>query len=108
MYIVMVATECAPVAQAGGLGDVCSASAGRLKFAVMRSKSFCRSTDLWVPWYGGAVHCSVWFGYVHGRKCYFIEPHSQDHFFNRASYYGFPDSLSHTVHARLSRKLSRS
>jgi starch synthase len=47
--------------------------------------------DLWVPWFGGAIRCSVYFGFVHGRKCFFIEPHSQDNFFNRSAYYGFPD-----------------
>ena len=28
---------------------------------------------------------------MHGRKCFFIEPHSQDNFFNRGTYYGFTD-----------------
>jgi starch synthase len=50
--------------------------------------------DLWVPWAGGAVHCTVWFGYVHGRKCYFIEPHSSDGFFERNSYYGDDDDVT--------------
>jgi starch synthase len=49
--------------------------------------------DLWVPWYDGAVHCTVYFGFVHDRKCFFIEPHSQDNFFNRGSVYGFPDDV---------------
>jgi starch synthase len=49
--------------------------------------------DLWVPWYDGAIHCTVYFGFVHGRKCFFIEPHSQDNFFNRGSIYGFPDDV---------------
>jgi starch synthase len=35
-----------------------------------------------VPWYGG-VHCTVHCGWVHGRLCFFIEPHSQDMFFDR-------------------------
>jgi len=42
-----------------------------------------------VPWYSSAIHCTVWFGFVHGRKCYFIDPHSQDNFFKRGSYYGY-------------------
>lgn len=107
MYIVMVATECAPVAQAGGLGDVVFGLSREVEIRghaveIILPKYDCMRydhiwglrvtmADLWVPWYGGAVHCSVWFGYVHGRKCFFIEPHSQDHFFNRAAYYGFPD-----------------
>ena len=36
-----------------------------------------------MPWYSGSVHCTVYFGFVHGRKCFFIEPHSPDQFFNR-------------------------
>ena len=43
--------------------------------------------DLWVPWYSGAIHCTVWFGFIHGRRCFFIEPHSRDNFFNRGHYY---------------------
>jgi starch synthase len=107
MYVVMVATECAPVAQAGGLGDVVFGLSREVEIRghaveIILPKYDCMRYDqiwglqvvvanLWVPWYGGAVHCSVWFGMVHGRKCFFIEPHSQDHFFDRATYYGFPD-----------------
>jgi starch synthase len=47
--------------------------------------------DLWVPWYGGPIHCSVWFGFVNGRKCFFIEPHSNENFFSRRAYYGCAD-----------------
>ncbi|HEY3233259.1 MAG TPA: glycogen synthase, partial [Polyangiaceae bacterium] len=32
-----------------------------------------------------------WFGWVHGRKCFFIEPHSNDGFFSRGTFYGFAD-----------------
>ena len=35
----------------------------------------------------------MYFGFVHGRKCFFIEPHSQDNFFNRGSVYGFKDDV---------------
>jgi starch synthase len=107
MYIVMVATECAPAAQAGGLGDVVFGLSREVelrghgveiilpKYDCMRYDQIwglqVTQQDLWVPWYGGAIHCTVWFGFVHGRKCFFIEPHSQDQFFNRGAYYGFPD-----------------
>ena len=47
--------------------------------------------DLWVPWYGGAVRCTVWFGYANGRKCFFIEPHSAADFFGRDRLYGYWD-----------------
>ena len=39
---------------------------------------------LWVPWFTAAVHCTVWFGWVDGRKCFYIEPHSEDRLFERA------------------------
>jgi starch synthase len=44
-----------------------------------------------VPWDGGAIQCTVWFGFVHGNKCFFIEPHSTQAFFDRGTYYGFWD-----------------
>jgi starch synthase len=49
--------------------------------------------DLWVPWYEGAIHCTVYFGFVYDRRCFFIEPHSNDNFFNRGSIYGFNDDV---------------
>ncbi|HME20126.1 MAG TPA: glycogen/starch synthase, partial [Acetobacteraceae bacterium] len=104
MYIVMVSSECAPVAHAGGLGDVVYGLSRELenrgqaveiilpKYDCLRYDLIQNLTldyrDLWVPWYNGAVHCSVWFGFVQGRRCYFIEPHSQDNFFARASING--------------------
>ncbi len=107
MYIVMVASECAPVAKVGGLGDVVFGLSRELeirgnaveiilpKYDCMRYDHIWGLTvsyrDLWVPWFNYRVHCTVYFGFVHGRKCYFIEPHSGDNFFNRGSYYGFPD-----------------
>ncbi len=47
--------------------------------------------DLWVPFYDHRVNCSVFFGFVHGRKCFFIDPHSHRNFFNRGIYYGHHD-----------------
>ena len=107
MYIVQVATECAPVAKVGGLGDVVYGLSRELQnrihwVEVILPKYDCMRydqiwglekiyNDLWVPWYGGAIHCSVWAGHVHGLRCIFIEPHSQDNFFGRREYYGYPD-----------------
>lgn len=107
MYVVMVAPECAPVAQAGGLGEVVFGLSRELeirgnaveiiipRYRNMRYDQvhgLCVSyQDLWVPWFSGAVHCTVWFGFVHGRKCYFIEPHSADGFFDRGNFYGDGD-----------------
>jgi starch synthase len=107
MYIVVVATECAPAAQAGGLGDVVFGLSREMELRghaveIVLPKYDCMRydhiwglqvtfSDLRVPWYGGTVHCTVWFGFVHGRKCFFIEPHSGDGFFNRGAFYGFAD-----------------
>lgn len=107
MYVVMVASECAPVAKVGGLGDVVFGLSRELEIRgnaveIILPKYDCMQygqiwgltvtyQDLWVPWFNGHVHCTVYFGFVHGRKCFFIEPHSSDNFFNRGAYYGFPD-----------------
>jgi len=107
VYIVMVAPECAPAAKAGGLGDVVFGLSRELeirgnaveiilpRYASMRYGDIWglqpAHHDLWVPWYGGAVHCTVWFGYVHGRKCFFIEPHAAENFFGRDILYGYDD-----------------
>ncbi|MBN1171004.1 MAG: glycogen synthase [Micromonosporaceae bacterium] len=95
------------MAQAGGLGEVVFGLSRELeirgnsveiilpKYRHMRYDQIyglgVTFQDLWVPWYGGTIHCTVWFGFVHGRKCFFIEPHSHDNFFERNSYYGDND-----------------
>jgi starch synthase len=103
----MVASECAPVAKVGGLADVVFGLSKELEIRghaveIILPKYDCMRYDhiwglqpayhnLWVPWFNGAVHCTVYFGFVHGRKCFFIEPHSADNFFNRGGYYGYAD-----------------
>ena len=109
MYVVMISPELAPVAKVGGLGDVVYGLARELeirgnsveiilpKYNNMRYDHIWGLTkvyeNLWVPWYGGAINTSVWFGFVHGRKCFFIDPHSNDNFFNRGAYYGQNDDV---------------
>ncbi len=104
MYIVQVASECAPVIKAGGLGDVVFGLSRELEnqghiVDVILPKYDCMRydhiwglhedyNDLWVPWGGGSIHCTVFGGKVHGLNCLFIEPHSNDNFFNRGKYYG--------------------
>lgn len=107
MYILHISAELAPVAKVGGLADVVYGLSREIEIRgntveIILPKYDCMwydeiwglhkvYEDLWVPWYSTAVACSVWFGFVHGRKCFFIEPHSQDNFFNRGSFYGFND-----------------
>jgi starch synthase len=107
MYIVQIASECAPVIKAGGLGDVVYGLSRELDkrghcVEVILPMYDCMRydhiwglheayRDLWVPWYGGAIHCSVFCGWVHGQLCFFIQPHSGDSFFNRGHYYGALD-----------------
>ncbi|MGB3638761.1 MAG: glycogen synthase GlgA [Rivularia sp. (in: cyanobacteria)] len=107
MYVVQIASECAPVIKAGGLGDVVYGLSTELesrgncvelilpKYDCMRYDHIWglhdAYKDLWVPWYNGKIHCSVYCGWVHGRVCFFIEPHSEDNFFNRGCYYGCDD-----------------
>jgi starch synthase len=107
MYIIQIASECAPVAKVGGLGDVVFGLARELEIRgnsveIILPKYDCLRydqiyglqvayQDLWVPWYDGAIHCTVFFGFVHGRKCYFIDPHHGHSFFNRRAFYGQVD-----------------
>ncbi|MBK1642440.1 starch synthase [Chromatium okenii] len=109
LFIVHITPELAAVAKVGGLGDVVFGLSRELairgnhveiilpKYASMRYDQIFEMQevykDLWVPWYDGAIHCTVFFGFVHDRKCFFIEPHSQDNFFNRGSIYGFKDDV---------------
>jgi starch synthase len=109
MYIVQITPELSPVAKVGGLADVVFGLSNELeirgnsveiilpKYDCLRYDhiwGLCEAlNDLWVPWYDGAIHCTVFFGFVHGRKCFFIEPHSADNFFNRGSIYGFKDDV---------------
>ncbi|NJP08254.1 MAG: glycogen synthase GlgA [Leptolyngbyaceae cyanobacterium RU_5_1] len=107
MYIVQIASECAPVIKAGGLGDVVYGLSRELELRghtieIILPKYDCMRYDhIWglheayqdlsVPWYGATIQCTVYCGWVHGRLCFFIEPRSQDYFFNRGIYYGAKD-----------------
>jgi starch synthase len=109
MYIVQITPELAPIAKVGGLADVVMGLSAELedqgntveiilpkydnmRYDKIRDLHVCFN-DLYVPWYGGQIHCSVWYGSVLGRKCFFIESHSNDIFFNRGSIYGFQNDV---------------
>ena len=103
----MVTPECAPAAKAGGLGDMVPGLSRELELRgnaveiILPKYASMRYSDIWglqpsyrdlqVPWYGGVVRCTVWFGYANGRKCFFIEPHSEANFFGRDRLYGYGD-----------------
>ena len=106
----MISPECAPVAKVGGLGDVIQGLSKELsirghaveiilpKYDCMRydriwglTKCF---SDLWVPFYDTSIHCDVYFGFVDGLKCFFIDAHSPQNFFNRGVYYGKDDDVA--------------
>ncbi|MEX0268395.1 glycogen synthase GlgA [Leptolyngbyaceae cyanobacterium UHCC 1019] len=107
MYIVQIAAECAPVVKAGGLGDVVYGLSRELSLRghtveIILPKYDCMRydhiwglheayQDLLVPWYDGVIRCTVHCGWVHGQLCFFIEPLSEDNFFNRGTYYGCKD-----------------
>jgi starch synthase len=110
LFIVQITPEMAPVAKVGGLADVVFGLSRELairgnhveiilpKYDTLRYDHIFEMhevyRDLWVPWYEGAIHCTVYFGFVHGRKCFFIEPHSHDNFFNRGAVYGYNDDIA--------------
>jgi starch synthase len=107
MFVVMIAPECAPVAKVGGLGDVVQGLSNELQtrgnaVEIILPKYDCMRYDhiwglqkvygdLWVPNYDHHVHCDVYFGFVHGLKCFFIDAHSPRNFFNRGVLYGHHD-----------------
>ena len=107
MFIIHITPECAPVAKAGGLGDVVQGLANEVairgnevevilpKYDCMRydriwglQKTY---SDLWVPYYEHWVHCDVYFGFADGVKCFFIEAHND--FFHRGCLYGEADDV---------------
>ncbi len=104
MYIVQIASECAPAIKAGGLGDVVYGLSRELTtrghaVELVLPKYDCMKygdiydlhvayQDLQVPWFGGAIRCTVECGWVHGLLCFFIDPHSDDNYFNRGQVYG--------------------
>jgi starch synthase len=48
--------------------------------------------DLWVPWWAGACNCTSGPGGA-CRRAYFIEPHSQENYFQRGKFYGDSDDV---------------
>jgi starch synthase len=106
----MVAAECAPAAKVGGLGDVVHGLSKELSIRghaveIILPKYDCMRYDrifgltlaygnLWVPFHDQWVKCDVYFGFVDGLKCFFIDPQSSHNFFNRGLFYGHQDDAA--------------
>ena len=107
MHITMVGAECAPVAKAGGLGDVIHGLSRELtrqghEVEAILPKYDCLRLDLIedlhrayddlrVPFFQQPVPCEVDCGYVGGVRCFFIDPRSDHRFFERGKIYGDAD-----------------
>lgn len=109
MYIVHIASELAPVAKVGGLGDVTLGLCRELswkghdvdliipKYDCMDSdtiRDFAVDTQELMSFYEGRWFSNtVWVGWVENMKVYFIEPHHPNYFFNRGCFYGCEDDI---------------
>jgi len=103
----MITSECAPVAKVGGLADVVQGLSRELELRgnaveIILPMYDCLRYDriwglqktysgLWVPYHDQCFHCDVYFGFVDGLKCFFVDTHSFKNFFKRGLFYGHHD-----------------
>ncbi len=109
MYIVQIATELAPIAKVGGLGDVIyglSKELSRLGHTVeiILPKYDClhyselknlrvEQRELWSFDGPYRFNNTIWSAQVHGLKVLMIEPHHPQYFFSRGMIYGCEDDI---------------
>ena len=109
MRIVHIASELAPLAKVGGLGDVLLGLCRELSWKnhdvdIIIPKYDCMDNnmirDLAIDtmeiksFYNGAeFDNTIWVGWVENLKVYFIDPHHPRHFFNRSCIYGCDDDM---------------
>lgn len=109
MYAIHIASELAPIAKVGGLGDVTLGLCRELSWKghdvdIIIPKYDCMDSDdirdlsveyqNLMSFYEGQWHSNtVWVGWVENLKVYFIEPHHPRYFFNRGCFYGCDDDI---------------
>ncbi len=109
MRIVHVATEFAPLAKAGGLGDVVHGLAREQvkmgheveviipKYDIIQCENIknfsLEMPDLWSFEDMSRYHNAVWTGAIDGIKVHLIEPHHNSFYFNRSKIYGASDDI---------------
>jgi starch synthase len=107
MHIIHMASELAPLAKIGGLGDVLLGLSRELSWKghdvdIIIPKYDCMDSsqirdmavhvqDLPSFYDGEWFQNTIWMGWVENLKVYFIEPHHPRHFFNRGCIYGCED-----------------
>jgi starch synthase len=109
MHIIHIASELAPLAKVGGLGDVILGLSRELSWKghdvdIIIPKYDCMDSsgirDLSVAYAnlmsfyeGNWFSNTVWTGWVENLRVYFIEPHHPRYFFNRGCFYGCEDDV---------------
>ena len=113
MYIVHIASEMAPVAKVGGLGDVLLGLCRELSWKghdvdIIIPKYDCMDSDdirditieypdLMTFYNGEWHHNTIWIGWVENLKVYFIEPHHPAPLFKRGCFYGCEDDIESVI-----------
>ncbi|MBS0584934.1 MAG: glycogen synthase [Verrucomicrobia bacterium] len=109
MYIVHIASECAPIAKVGGLGDVVYGLAKEqqkngnrveiilpkydiLKYDCLQNLKVERG-DLWSFEENNQIHNTIWRADLESLTTYLIEPHHEAYYFNRGYIYGGSDDI---------------
>jgi len=109
MHIIQIASEVAPLAKVGGLGDVILGLSRELviqghdvdlilpKYDTIDTRHI-RDLTVFYPglksYYAGSWYeNTIWVGWVENFKVYFIESHHPRHFFDRGCVYGCEDDI---------------